>query len=80
MNKYLPENSYWSLRDMKTNDTIFDFDENYTKISCDATSSYFTMYTNGIEPERYFKILIKSELPDGEIIEWDSDLIFKITK
>ena len=79
-NKALPQNSYWSILDYKTNDIVFDFDYDYTKISCDPTSSYFNLYMNGLEPERFYKILIKTNLPDGEIIDWDSDLIFKITK
>jgi hypothetical protein len=35
---------------------------------------------NGLEPERYYKIFIQSELGSGEVIDWDSDLIFKVTK
>jgi len=79
-NKALPENSYWSLLDAKTNDIVVGFDYQYTKISCDPTSSYFMMYMNGLEPERYYKLLIQSELPSGETIDWDSELIFKVTK
>jgi hypothetical protein len=79
-NKALPENSYWSLLDVKTNEIVFGFDNEYTKISCDATSSFFDLYMQGLEPERYYKIIIKTELASGEIIDWDNDLIFKVTK
>ena len=79
-NKALPEQSYWSILDEKTNEIVFDFDEEFTKISCDATSSFFNVYMNGLEPERYYKILIKTKLIDGEVIDWDNDLIFKVVK
>jgi len=34
---YLPEQSYWSLMDYKTNEVIVDFDTEYTKLSADTT-------------------------------------------
>lgn len=79
-NKALPENSYWAIKDAKTDDMVVDFDTNYTKISCDGVSSYFFSYMDGLEPERYYKILIKSEFSDGELVEMDSNLIFKVVK
>ena len=79
-NKALPETSYWALQDAKTDDIVVDFDTDYTKISCDATSSYFDMYMNGLEPERYYKVLIKTVLSDGESYEIDNNLIFKIVR
>lgn len=79
-NKVLPQNSYWSLIDAKTNEVVVDYDYDYTRVNCDPTSSYFMMYMNGLEPERYYKIMVQSELEDGEVIVWDSELIFKVTK
>jgi hypothetical protein len=34
----------------------------------------------GLEPERYYKILIKTVLPTGESIDVDNDYIFKIIR
>jgi hypothetical protein len=79
-NKRLPITSYWALQDVKTNETIIDFDTSYTKISCDGTNSYFYLYANGLEPERYYKILIKTILDSGETLDIDNNLIFKIIK
>lgn len=79
-NKALPENSYWALQDLKTEDMVIDFDTDYTKISCDGTSSYFDLYMNGLEPERYYKILVKVDLSDGESYDVDNNLIFKIVR
>ena len=80
VNKALPKASYWSLQDVKSEETIVEFDSTYTKISCDATSSYFDLYMAGLEPERYYKILIKTVLPTGESIDVDNDYIFKIIR
>lgn len=79
-NKALPQSSYWALQDVKVDDMVIDFDDNYTKISCDSNGSYFDLYMKGLEPERYYKILIKTILPDGETIELDNNTIFKITR
>jgi hypothetical protein len=79
-NKALPQTSYWALQDVKTNDVLIDYDTSYTKISCDGTNSYFNLYMNGLEPERYYKILIKTVLSDGSSYEIDNNLIFKVTR
>jgi len=79
-NKALPQTSYWALQDVKTEDMVVNFDTSYTKISCDATSSYFNMYMNGLEPERYYKVLIRTDLADGESWEVDNNLIFKVVR
>ena len=80
VNKALPQTSYWAVQDAKTEDMVINFDDIYTKISCDGTSSYFNMYMNGLEPERYYKILIKTDLFDGESYEIDNNLIFKVVR
>lgn len=79
-NKALPQTSYWAIQDAKTDDMVVDFDTEYTKISCDGVSSYFNMYMNGLEPERYYRVLIRMDLQDGESIEVDNNLIFKVVK
>jgi len=79
-NKALPQTSYWALQDVKTEDMVINFDTSYTKISCDSTSSYFNMYMNGLEPERYYKVLIRTDLADGESWEVDNNLIFKVVR
>jgi hypothetical protein len=79
-NKRLPQSSYWAIQDVKTTDMVIDFDEDYTKISYDQTGSFANIYMNGLEPERYYKLLVKVDLPTGETIEVDNDCIFKIVK
>jgi len=75
----LPSSSYWAIKDLDTEEFIIDFDENYTKISADPTSSFFTVHMNGLQPERFYKILIKSVI-DGSTIVYDEDYIFKVIR
>ena len=78
---YLPSSSFWSLMDYKTNEVVVDFDSNYTKLSADTESNYFTLYTSGLEVNRFYKILIKTILPSGEeVIYTNENLIFKVVE
>jgi len=78
-NYYLPEaKSFYAIKDSFTNEYVIDFDQSYTHISADEKSSYFDIYMQGLEPERYYTILIKTEL-DGVIKTFDQDILFKIT-
>ena len=79
-NKALPQQTYWAIQDVKAEDIVVDFDNNYTKVSCDGTGSYFDVYMSGLEPERYYKLLLRIVLPDGESIEIDNNSIFKIIR
>jgi hypothetical protein len=78
-NFLLPATSYWSIKDYKTEDTIIDFDTNYTKIGCDGTSSYFDVYMNGMQPERYYRLVFKVVIGTRVLI-FDDDYIFKIIR
>lgn len=76
-NYFLPTSSYYAIKDLYTNEYVVNFDSNYTQISSDSTSSYFTLYMNGLEPERYYSILIKT-IVNGSTIIFDNDYNFKI--
>jgi len=76
-NYYLPTASYYAVKDLDTNEFVIDFDTNYTQISADSESSYFTLYMNGLEPERYYQILIKVNI-DGETLILDDNYYFKV--
>jgi len=73
----LPSASYYAIKDLDTNEFVVDFDNNFTKISCDNTSNYFSVYMDGLEPERYYKILIKTTI-NGNTIVKDEDYYFKV--
>jgi hypothetical protein len=77
-NYYLPSgSSYWAIKDLDTNEYIIDFDKKYTQISADSTSSYFTVYMNGLQPERYYTILIQTTI-GGTTRVFDSNYNFKV--
>ena len=73
----LPEESYYAIKDLDTNEFIIDFDSEFTQISCDSTGSYFTLYMNGLEPERYYEILIQTTI-NGNTIVKDDQYYFKV--
>lgn len=77
INYALPTASYWALKDLDTNEYVVDFDSTYTKLSCDDSGSYFDVYMNGLEPQRYYQILIKTELA-GSTIVFDDQYYFKV--
>ena len=79
-NYYLPEGSLYQIKDVSTEETIIDFDSNNTKISADSTSNYFDLYMSGLEPERYYRILIKATLDGSTIVFDDDDYIFKVVR
>ena len=58
---------------------IIDFDTNATKVSCNGTSSFFDVYMDGLQPERYYRILIKTEL-QGSTVVVDNQNIFKVVR
>ena len=76
-NKLLPTASYYSIIDLNTNLKIVDFDTNATQLSNDTTSSFFMMYMNGLEPDRYYKVQVQSTI-DGGTYVYDDDFYFKV--
>jgi hypothetical protein len=76
-NFYLPTASYYAIKDLETNEYVVEFDTQFTQLSADATSSYFDVYMNGLEPERYYAILIKSNIA-GTTQVFDDQYYFKV--
>lgn len=76
-NYYLPTASYYAVKDLHTNEFIIDYDTNYTQVSADENGSYFKLYMNGLEPERYYQILIKTEIGDSTLV-LDDNYYFKV--
>ena len=78
INNALPSTTYWAIQDLDTGEYVIDFDTIYTKVSCDPSGNYFNLYMSGLQPERYYKILIKSNFANGSEVVFDNDYIFKI--
>ena len=76
-NFYLPTASYYAIKDLETNEYIIDFDTTYTKLSADASSSYFDLYMNFLQPERYYTILIQSTI-GGSTVVFNDQYYFKV--
>ena len=76
-NYALPEDSYYAIKDLDTNEMVIDFDTTYTKLSCDEYGSYFKLYMNGLEPERYYTVLVQTKI-QGSTIVFDNNYSFKV--
>ena len=78
-NHVLPSASYWGLRDENTEEMVVDFSTDFTKISCDSNGSFFDVYMDGLQPERYYRILVKTTLDNSTVVV-DNQNIFKIVR
>ena len=74
----LPQQSYWGIKDEYSGEMIVDF-SNHTKISADDTSSFFNVYMDSFQPERYYRLLVKTTVSDSTIVI-DNKNIFKVTR
>ena len=74
----LPTDSYYAIKDNESENFVIDFDD-YTKLSCDGAIHYFRLDTTGLPVERYYRILIKTEI-NGEIVIFDNGNIFKVSR
>lgn len=81
VNYYLPSSSYYEVRDAHTDEIILPFDYTGSKISCDGTSSYFNLWMNSFQPERFYRIVLKVETNGGDTIQiFDNNYYFKVTR
>ena len=76
---YLTTSSFYSIRDAHTEEIIIPFDDSFTKLSSDADGMYFKIFMNGLQPERYYRLLFKHINDDGVEI-FDNDYHFKVVR
>ena len=76
---YFTTASYYSIRDAHTEEVVIPFDDNCTKLSADSEGMYFKLYINGLQPERYYRILFKHINNDGIEI-FDNNYHFKVIR
>jgi hypothetical protein len=76
--KYLPQNSYYQIRDFASNDIIVPFSE-YSKINCDSNGSYITIDFTNWESDRVYKIEFKIDGMNGSQYI-DTELVFSVVK
>lgn len=77
--QYLPETSYYSIRDAETDEVIIPFNTKYTKLSANSEGMYFDLWMEGFQPERYYKLMFRVDNSDGINI-YDEDYFFKIVR
>lgn len=79
---YLPEETCFSVRDASSENESILFDDTYTKLSCGGsvyTANYFNLWMNSLQPERNYRILIKTIRGGVEEI-FDNKMIFKVIR
>ena len=80
LNYYLlPIESCYGIKDTTNDLMVIDFDFNNTKLSAINEKNYFTLYINGLEPERYYEVLIKYKF-NGQTYISNNKNYFKIIK
>ena len=72
-------NAIYQIKDLDTEEIVVDYDNVYTRVCADPTSNYFDVYMNGLEPERYYKILIKYTV-GGTTQILDDNYFFKVIR
>lgn len=73
---FFSEDTCWALQDIKTMEMVVDFDPQYTKLSCDSIGNYLTLYTTGLEVNRFYRILVKTRIYSttyGPLSVYDND-------
>ena len=74
---------FYSVKDALTEETIIPFDQ-YSAVSCDTSGHYFNLWLNGLQAERYYKLLYKFVSGSGTANEindiHDNDFTFKVEK
>jgi len=76
---YLTTASYYSIEDYTSKETIIPFDTKFTKLSADSEGMYFSLDMQGLQPERYYRLLIRHDNNDGIVI-YDDDVFFKVIR
>ena len=76
---YFTTSSFYSIRDAHTEEVIIPFDDNFTKLSADENGMYFKLFINGLQPERYYRILLKHINNEGIEI-FDNNYHFKVVR
>lgn len=80
-NYYLPSSSYYEIRDAHTDEIVLPFNSTGTKISCDSSGSYFNLWMNSFQPERFYRVVIKTETNGGDTVQlFDNNYYFKVVR
>ena len=77
----LPSGSQYAIYFANSDDAIIEF-SNYTKISDDGSSNYFKLHLDSLQPERYYRLMVR--VPNSGSTStyqvYDEKWIFKVTR
>ena len=76
---YFTTSSFYSIRDAHTEEEVIPFDNTFTKLSADSEGMFFKVYMNGLQPERYYRVLFKHINNEGIKI-YDNNYHFKVIR
>ena len=76
---YFTTSSFYSIRDAHTEQEVIPFDNNNTKLSADSEGMYFKLFMNGLQPERYYRVLFKHTNNEGTTV-YDNNYHFKVIR
>ena len=76
---YFTTSSFYSIRDAHTEQEIIPFDHQYTKLSADDEGMFFKVFMNGLQPERYYRVLFKHTNNEGTRV-YDNNYFFKVIR
>ena len=76
--KYLPQNTYYQVRDVETNLVLIPYDTTYTKLSCDSNGNYFDFWFNTLQPERFYQFEFRVDR--GGKQEYFGGNVFKVVR
>lgn len=78
--KRLPVNSYYMIKDVDTDEFVLNYNVLGTKVNCDANGNYIKLDCSSLMPERYYKLMFRTEWGDGSVNYIDQNYIFRITQ
>lgn len=76
--KYLPQTTYYQIKDFETQDVIIPFSE-YSKVSCDSTGNFIKLDLTNWEVDRTYSIEFKIDI-NGSVQYFDDDITFVVVK
>lgn len=80
-NYYLPSSSYYEIRDAHTDEVVIPFHTTGTKLSCDANGNFLNLWMDSFQPERFYRLVIKTEEDGGDNVQiFDNNYYFKVTR
>ena len=76
--KYLPQTTYYQVRDVETNLVLVPYDTTYTKVSCDSIGNYFNFWFNTLQPERFYQFEFR--IDNGTNKQYYDGYVFKVVR